>query len=62
MQDKHKGQPEGGAEMMNLLCIMTELVGTEYMHFSIQIELYTTEHVTVCKKKNSQIDLIKVII
>ena len=51
MQDKHKGQPEGGAEMMNLLCIMTELVGTEYMHFSIQIELYTTEHVTVCKKK-----------
>lgn len=42
--DEYKGQqPQGGSEAMDLLCIMTVVVGTEYIHFSILIELYTTE-------------------
>lgn len=41
--DKHKGQPQRGVEMMDVLCIMTMVMGTENVRFSICIELYSTE-------------------
>lgn len=41
--DKHKRQPQGCVEVMDVLCIMTTVMGTENVHFSICIELCITE-------------------
>ena len=41
--DKHKRQPQGPVEMMDVLCIMTTVVGTENVHVSLCIEPYSTE-------------------